>query len=77
MNWTKEDAKVKDRLFLITASVGTQADLCKKIGMSEATLQRRNKDPGDLKLSELRKLAEIAHAKGIEFNPMPNFGGAK
>ena len=77
MNFAKEDAKLKERLFLITASVGTQADLSKKIGISEATLQRRSRDPGDLKLSELRKLAEIAHAKGIEFNPMPNFGGAK
>ena len=77
MNLAKEDARMKERLFLITASVGTQADLCKKIGMSEATLQRRNRDPGDLRLSELRKLAEIAHAKGIEFNPMPNFGGTK
>ena len=77
MNLAKEDAKVKDRLFLIAASVGSQENLCRKIGMSEATLQRRNKDPGDLKLSELRKLAEIAHAKGIEFNPMPTFGGTK
>ena len=77
MNLVKEDARLRERIFLITASVGSQQNLSRKIGVSEATLQRRSRDPGDLRLSELRKLAEIAHAKGIEFNPMPNFGGAK
>lgn len=75
MDFVKEDAKLKDRLFVITASVGSQAKLSKIIGISEATLQRRSQYPGDLKLSELRKLAEVAHANGIVFNPMPSYDG--
>lgn len=67
-NLANEDARIRERIYLIIAVYGSQEKLCRELKMSLTTLNRRMNDPGELKLSELRKLTAIANKKGIEFN---------
>ena len=73
-NLANEDAMIRERLYLIIAVYGSQKKLCRELKMSLTTLNRRMNDPGELKLSELRKLTAIANKNGIEFNAI---GGDK
>lgn len=70
MNFTKADVKIQRQLNALSAVSGSQRALCKDMKISISTFLRRYACPGDLKLSELRKLKAIGMKYGITFDPL-------